>query len=92
MVSTLLLAFVALVVVGAVGLSVRRVRQPKALMWQFGAFTNTRAGIKQNDNWRDEPDIVEFTDFKYWVRIRPNPGVNLPLVGYWSKAKGRKGP
>lgn len=42
--------------------------------------------------WADEPDVVTFRDYRYWIRLRPNPGFNLPLVGYWSKAHGRKRP
>jgi len=64
----------------------------KAIIWQFSPFTNTRPGIKNNDNWQDEPDVVEFQDFRYWIRLRPNPGFNLPILGYWSESKGRKGP
>jgi len=64
----------------------------KLRMWQFGKFVNTRPGVKNHEYWEDEPDVVEFTDFKYWIRFKPNPGFNLPILGYWSKAKGRKGP
>jgi hypothetical protein len=80
---------------GVLYLSQRVIRKKtanKALIWQFGAYTAYRPGIKNNANWEDEPDIVEYTDYKYWIRLRPNPGVNLPVFGYWSKAKGRKGP
>lgn len=64
----------------------------KAILWQFGKFINTRPGLKGSDQWHDEPDVVEFVDYKYWIRLRPNPGFNLPVLGYWSQAKGRKGP
>jgi len=62
------------------------------MLLQWGKFTNKRAGIKDNANWSDEPEVVEFDDFRYWIRTSPNPGFNLPVLGYWSKAKGRKGP
>lgn len=42
------------------------------------------------DGWADEPDVVEYDDFKYWLRVRPNPGLNLPILGYWSRGRGRK--
>lgn len=58
------------------------------VMWQFGAFTNYRAGISGHEYWSDEPAIVPFQDYKFWIRLRPNPGYNLPVLGYWSQARG----
>lgn len=70
----------------------------RLLMWQFGKFTNTRPGLKghrfehndpdSEDGWADEPDIVEFEDYHYWIRLKPNWGFNLPLIGYYSEANG----
>lgn len=64
----------------------------KPIIWQFGRFINTRPGVQGHEVWSDEPYVVEFVDFKYWIRLRPNPGFNLPILGYWSQSKGRKGP
>lgn len=64
-------------------------RTPRILVCQWGKFINQRPGIKGHEFWADEPDTVEFEDFRYWIRLRPNPGFNLPLIGYWSKARGR---
>jgi len=73
------------------GLTVRVARSSGPIrMWQFGKIVSTRVGIKGSEVWTDEPDVVEFVDYKYWIRLRPNPGVNLPVLGYWSKSKGRK--
>lgn len=60
------------------------------LMLQWGRFINRRDGIKGHPNWSDEPDVVEYVDFKWWIRLRPNPGINLPAIGYWSRANGRR--
>jgi hypothetical protein len=66
------------------------VRRNKAVIFQWGKFVNSREGVKNSAFHADEDDIVRFTDYKYWIRLFPNRGVNLPLVGYWSKAKGRR--
>lgn len=69
------------------------------LMLQWGHFVNTRPGLPGNGGAPDdprtrdpEPDVVQFDDWKYWLRLKPNFGVNLPLVGYWSRANGRRRP
>lgn len=72
--------------------------QNRLVMWQFGRFTNVRPGIKAHrfepenpdntDGWTDEPDEVEFTDYRYWIRLKPNPGFNIPIVGYYSEENG----
>ena len=59
-------------------------------MWQFGHFVNTRPGLQERGLPVDEPEIVEYDDYRYWIRVRPNPGVNLPLLGYYSRQKGRR--
>lgn len=64
----------------------------RALILQFGKFTNTRPGLKGHPALDDEPDVVEFDDYRWWVRLTPNPGFNLPLLGYWSRARGRQRP
>lgn len=79
----------ALILVIGVGLAVWRVRQPKILMFQWGKFNNSRLGLKGHKFWADEEDIVQYQDFRYWVRVKPNPGFKVPVLGYWSKAKGR---
>lgn len=60
------------------------------LMGQWGRFVATRPGLRGSEQWEDEPELVEYENFKWWIRIKPNPGINLPLIGYWSKASGRK--
>ncbi len=40
--------------------------------------------------WEDEPDIVDFVDYRYWLRLKPNFGFNFPLIGYWSHRRGHK--
>lgn len=86
---TLTLVILGVIVISALFFAVRRLRQPRALIFQFGKFQNERLGIKSHAFWADEPDIVKYDDYKYWVRIKPNPGINLPVIGYWSKARGR---
>lgn len=73
----------------------RKTRHP--LMLQWGRFINKRPGLSGNggapDDPRtrdDEPEVVEFEDWKWWIRFRPNPGINLPVIGYWSRANGRR--
>lgn len=63
----------------------RRIR-----IWQWGKFTNTRPGLKNHPELDDEPDEVEYVDYRYWIRLRPNPGFKLPLLGYWSRHYGRR--
>jgi len=65
-------------------------KQNKAIILQWGRFINTRNGLKNSPFHENEPDIVEFRDFKFWVRLYPNPGFNLPVLGYWSKFRGRR--
>jgi hypothetical protein len=65
----------------------RRTRHP--LMLQWGQFVNTRRGLVNPALGINEPPVVEYEDFKYWLRLRPNPGINVPLIGYWSRARGR---
>lgn len=86
MLYTLIALAVILVAAGAL---VWRLRQPRSLILQWGKFVNERPGIKGHAFWTDEPDIVQFQDYRYWIRLKPNPGVNLPVLGYWSKARGR---
>jgi hypothetical protein len=84
------LAFIGAAVIGIGLFTVAEIqRYPRMILLQWGKFTNTRLGIKGHRNWTDEPDIVEYPDFKYWVRLKPNPGFNLPKIGYYSRAKGR---
>lgn len=80
---------VSIVAVIALSAVVHRLRQPRMWMIQWGKFTNSRSGIKGHRIWADESDVVQFDDYKYWIRFKPNPGVNLPIFGYWSKEKGR---
>lgn len=87
---TVTLVILGVIVVSALFFAVRRLRRPQSIIFQFGKFENERLGIKGHAFWEDEPDIVKYTDYKYWVRIKPNPGINLPKIGYWSKARGRK--
>lgn len=62
------------------------------MLLQWGRFINSRPGIVDHLRFDDEPPVVEFEDFRYWIRTRPNPGFNLPALGYWSRARGRRRP
>ena len=84
--AALLVSSLLVAVLGSKGIKKRN----KLLLFQFGEFVNTRPGIKNHPYWNDESDVVEFVDYKYWIRLYPNPGVNLPVLGYWSKFKGRR--
>ena len=83
----------AVVAIGflAFKLGVRYIKtRGKITLFQFGEFTNTREGLKNHPYYPDEPNVVEYRDYKYWVRLYPNPGFNLPKVGYYSQARGRR--
>jgi hypothetical protein len=86
------LAAVAASSAGALGTyavaKARRTRHP--LMLQWGRFVNTRRGLVNPVLGINEPPVVEYEDFKHWVRLSPNPGINLPVLGYWSRAHGRR--
>lgn len=84
----IILALVLVLAVAAAGAARIAKRPGRPLMWQFGEFTNYRAGVSGHPVWHDEPPIVPYRDFKYWIRLRPNPGFNLPALGYWSQAHG----
>ena len=66
----------------------KRTRRP--LMLQWGRFVGERAGTTDPERDIHEDEIVHYEDFRYWLRLSPNPGINLPVIGYWSKANGRK--
>lgn len=84
----IILAFVLVLAVAAAG-AARIARTPgPPVMWQFGEFTNHRPGISGHEIWEDEPPIVPYQDFRFWIRLRPNAGFNLPVLGYWSQARG----
>jgi hypothetical protein len=88
LVEALLALPAALLSLGWAYATAKKSRHP--LMLQWGRFSNSRPGIKGHKIWSDEPDVVSYEDFKYWLRFSPNPGINLPLIGYWSKARGRR--
>lgn len=81
---------VACVALIAAVFGAKKLRAPEPIMWQFGHFTNTRPGIRGHTVWEDEDEVVEYDDWRYWIRVKPNPGINVPLLGYWSRANGRK--
>lgn len=83
------LAIVGVIALVALFFFTRWVRQPGIKIVQWGKFENERVGIKSHAIWADESTKVKFDDYKFWVRFKPNPGVNLPIIGYWSKARGR---
>ena len=56
---------------------------------QWGKVERERPGLKNHEYWQDEPDRVPFTDYKYWIRFYPNPGFNIPFLGYWSSDGGK---
>lgn len=60
----------------------------KARIWQFGKVECSRPGRKDHAYFADEPDEVAYVDYRWWIRLRPNPGFNLPLLGYYSRARG----
>lgn len=95
MLAELLIAAAGLVAPFVAVVRARRSRRP--LMLQWGHFVNKRPGLPGNGGPPDdprtrdpEPEVVEFDDWKWWIRIRPNFGVNLPVIGYWSRANGRR--
>lgn len=59
-------------------------------MLQWGRYERTRPGLKGHPEFADEPDEVTVTDYRYWLRLSPNPGFNLPLLGYWSRSRGKR--
>lgn len=65
-------------------------KRQKMTMWQFGKVEATRPGLKNHPRWQDEGEEVHYIDYKYWIRLSPNPGFNLPVLGYWSKHRGRR--
>lgn len=72
-------------------LAIHRLRKPGMAILQWGRFTNTRPGIRGHKVWSDEAEVVEYVDYRYWIRLRPNPGFNLPRpLGYWSRSRGRQ--
>jgi hypothetical protein len=66
------------------------VRRNKAVIFQFRKFTNQREGVQNSAYHADEPPVVDFVDYKYWIRLFPNRGFNLPLIGYYSEFRGRR--
>ncbi len=87
-----LLAALALAIAGTyyARRAIGALRSGQPILWQFGRFTNTRLGIHGHAVWSDEPEVVEYDDWRWWIRVKPNPGINLPVLGYWSRANGRK--
>jgi len=67
-----------------------KVTRSPLVMIQWGAFTNSRPGVKNHPYVEDEPEFVDFRDYRYWIRVKSNPGFNLPVIGYWSKHRGRR--
>lgn len=61
-------------------------------LYQWGKVNASRPGIKNHPKFDDEADEVEYVDYRYWVRLCPNPGFDLPVIGYWSRANGRRRP
>jgi len=67
-----------------------KVTRSPLMMIQWGAFENVRDGLQNHPYFEDEPEFVHFQDYRYWIRVKSNPGFNVPVIGYWSKHKGRK--
>ena len=67
-------------------------RKPGIRMIQWGRYISERAGSKGHPMLEDEPDIVQYENYQYWIRCKPNPGISIPVFGYWSKAYGRTRP
>jgi hypothetical protein len=65
-------------------------KRGKAVIFQWGEFTNFREGIQNSPVHEDESKMVPYQDFKYWIRLHPNKGFNLPGIGYWSQFRGRR--
>lgn len=85
-----LLIILLVVLALLLALGVFRLTRPRSIIWQWGEEVKVRPGSPAHDEFEDEPEEVPYVDYKYWVRLKPNPGINLPVVGYWSKAYGRK--
>ena len=74
----------------AVAIRLRRRYRGRAILWQWGRVERVRHGLTGSDVFDDEPATVAYVDFRYWLRLRPNPGWNLPGLGYYSRARGRR--
>ena len=62
----------------------------KIRLWQWGKVTRSRPGLKNHEYFADEPDVVEYTDYKYWIRFTPWSlfGWNIWGLGYFKRGAG----